>query len=1263
MRIVTTFHPPSSVSSSVRCRLTSSPTEYLVVAKTNRLEVSSLQPEGLRPESTLDIWGRVLSLRAIPVDDTERCNVVVLTDHPDAKLILLSGVADAARVNLVSQGHVSLQDRGGRYAEFVTDVFVHPAGEVAVVSCYAGKLKVVQFKHDSIDTHFDVSVPEMNILALSFLHTDAETYTLAILHYDSQRRIQLLSRDLDLENYELSPAPSVLLLGTPLSSATFPPMETSPLLVPVPPTASADDEDGHLGGILVLGGRKLLFFEHTSEDRQEVKRDKRRRLAKRLSSSTPSEVTKAKEKEKEREARKVKPKFSVKWPWSEVTAWCPLDEDGRKYLLGDTYGRLALLAFDASGLILLPLGETSPPTTLSYLDSQVVYAGSHTGDSQLLRIHPSPIGDHSSNTLPIPSGITTISPAFLSPSKGKGRADDEDDIDDVEMTDVRDGRDGRVVATKGTFIEVLDTFQNIAPIIDAVLADLDDSGQPQIITCSGGRNAGALKVVRTGADFHELANVKGIMNVTALWPVRSRFEDSVDSHLIASTTHETFVFRFDSADAITQLDTSADGFITSAPTLAVMNIPRRISTNNAGRITSSYVDSSLVVQVTPGKITLLEYDAALGLFSSVGDGWDPKSQGALGGGRHIVAADANASQIVVGLSGGRLCLLNLVDNARFQVQRSRDFADPVYGPLEISAISCAPFDRTKNFATYIAVAFWGMNKVQVLSLASKEATVTTVCEFSGLPSLPRSVLLQNFGTGRNKKEPDFRPHVLAGLIDGSVVSFSVVEDELKEKKVFSLGTAPVTLSRCVVDGKDAVFASGSRTSVLYWDKQRLASSPVMIKDMVIGTSLNTPYFRSSLILVTSTGLVIGTVRGVDKMQIRSIPLGLSNPRRIAYHPELKVFGVGCNYTPPLRPGEFQATTSTFKVFDGSSFSVIREYELQANEEVTAILALPGGTDGRSPCFCVGTVIFEAEEQEPSAGRLLLFALGSDGGGTSSKSDLRVVATHDTKGCVYQLASVSGMIAAAINSNVVLFTMGDSEKNYAQREVRDWNHNYFVTNLVAHGDRLIVGDAISSVSLLKVTGGRLECLSRDFGPLWPVAVGAMGDHQIIGANSDCNLFSFTLQQIDGRNILERDGSYHVDEIVNKFVPGGLTSADSTTGYTLRPRQLFFTSSGRIGVIIDVDDELSLPLTSLQWNMAKHIKGPGETYHTGWRAPANSRGRTDAESTAFGFLDGDFIEQFLTHPRPHELLEGEIEAERITLPQAQIQQVLEKLQSLH
>ena len=52
--------------------------------------------------------------------------------------------------------------------------------------------------------------------------------------------------------------------------------------------------------------------------------------------------------------------------------------------------------------------------------------------------------------------------------KGKGRATEIDD---------NTGRDGRLLRSHGTFLEVLHRYDNIAPILDAVLADVDESGQ------------------------------------------------------------------------------------------------------------------------------------------------------------------------------------------------------------------------------------------------------------------------------------------------------------------------------------------------------------------------------------------------------------------------------------------------------------------------------------------------------------------------------------------------------------------------------------------------------------------------------------------------------------------------------------------------------------------------------------------------------------------------------------------------------------------
>lgn len=68
MKVVTTFHPASSVVDSLKFRLKDEqPSEFLVVAKSNRLDIYALHPDGLRHQQGLDIWGRIRVIRAVPV--------------------------------------------------------------------------------------------------------------------------------------------------------------------------------------------------------------------------------------------------------------------------------------------------------------------------------------------------------------------------------------------------------------------------------------------------------------------------------------------------------------------------------------------------------------------------------------------------------------------------------------------------------------------------------------------------------------------------------------------------------------------------------------------------------------------------------------------------------------------------------------------------------------------------------------------------------------------------------------------------------------------------------------------------------------------------------------------------------------------------------------------------------------------------------------------------------------------------------------------
>lgn len=79
------------------------------------------------------------------------------------------------------------------------------------------------------------------------------------------------------------------------------------------------------------------------------------------------------------------------------------------------------------------LGETSIPECVVYLDNGVVFIGSRFGDSQLVRLRSEPCPD-------------------------------------------------------GSYISLMDTYVNLAPIRDMVVINAD--GQQQVITCSGAFKVG-----------------------------------------------------------------------------------------------------------------------------------------------------------------------------------------------------------------------------------------------------------------------------------------------------------------------------------------------------------------------------------------------------------------------------------------------------------------------------------------------------------------------------------------------------------------------------------------------------------------------------------------------------------------------------------------------------------------------------------------------------------------------------------------------------
>jgi DNA damage-binding protein 1 len=57
--------------------------------------------------------------------------------------------------------------------------------------------------------------------------------------------------------------------------------------------------------------------------------------------------------------------------------------------------------------------------------------------------------------------------------------------------------------SKQSYVEVLESFVNLGPIVDLCVVDLERQGQGQVVTCSGAFKDGSLRIVRNGIGINE----------------------------------------------------------------------------------------------------------------------------------------------------------------------------------------------------------------------------------------------------------------------------------------------------------------------------------------------------------------------------------------------------------------------------------------------------------------------------------------------------------------------------------------------------------------------------------------------------------------------------------------------------------------------------------------------------------------------------------------------------------------------------------------
>ncbi|KAG8816983.1 hypothetical protein FRC17_000103, partial [Serendipita sp. 399] len=676
-------------------------------------------------------------------------------------------------------------------------------------------------------------------------------------------------------------------------------------------------------------------------------------------------------------------RFRSSWQYSDITGYGMVD--GERVFLSDKYGKLIMVVLDRAKESVQThfLGEASSASCIAYLNAGVIFLGSETGDSQLVQI------------------------------------------------------------TSSGNVEIIDVQPNIAPIIDCALVDIDKSGDPVVLTCSGDGKTGSLRIIRTGASTEDLATIGDVKGVKRLFSLR----DGSGSHayLLFSYLQETKMINVKDGrryDEVTEHD--FPGIVRDSATLAAANLEG---------------DSPLLaVQVTHSSVNLVDMETG-----EVCNDWSGD----------IVTACIDGDTIAMGLLDGSLAILQINIKKKSLKSRQKSLLN-----LQVSTISIRSYPSGKS---YLFIGLWERHVVQIL----RADTLEKLAEIE-VPHVALSILPWEHDFPRNT-----RFNLLIGTGNGHVVAVHLhVKDstfDIEDRRLIYMGERPVQLQKYLDQGKENVIAVGKKTVILSRNNRSIVQHHINIKDIEAVLPFDTPKFPNTLLFKLNSTLVVSRIGKLEKTKIDSVPLGYDIPISIAYHPEIHAFALGCVRREPSRAGAFDTITSSFKLLDATTFEFLNSYSVPSAEEITKVCI--ANLDAGSPqtYVAVGTAIWKEEEAEPTKGRILLFTAVSNQSSLSSRKNapapvLTLMLEQEIPGAVVSMSALEdNHLAVIVNSILIVYrlTKRDASGELQLKPVDQWIHNYLLSSLVVDGERIVVGDAFQSVTLLQWTGTELKLVSKDY----------------------------------------------------------------------------------------------------------------------------------------------------------------------------------------
>ncbi|KAF2682076.1 DNA damage-binding protein 1 [Lentithecium fluviatile CBS 122367] len=853
-------------------------------------------------------------------------------------------------------------------------------------------------------------------------------------------------------------------------------------------------------------------------------------------------------------------------PLDEATifvAWAQVD--AQRFVLADDYGRLYLFMLEVDdqkqyqSWKLDVIGQTSRASVLVYLDAGHVFIGSHQGDSQVVRI-----------------------------SAGS--------------------------------IDIVQTFSNIAPILDFTIMDMGNrsgegqtneysSGQARIVTGSGAYQDGSLRSVRSGVGLEDLGVLGEMDLISNLFSLASNPSSQHVDTLLVTFVNESRVFRFDPQGEVEEVDEFA-GLNLTETTLAAANVSH-------GRL----------VQITNKRVRITDLDGGMTVSE-----WVPS------GGQSITAASTNSSDVLVSLGGLTVVALD-IDNG-LSVVREKMFGID-------SQVACVALSA--DFASTCFLGFWNSSRLSVCSTATLEPTCTVQISED---SVPRSLLLTQIF-------PNQHPTLFAAMADGNVVtySFDVANNNLSGRKSIVLGTREATFRPLSCgNGLYNVFAICEHPSLIHGSKGRLVCSAVTAEKATAVCPFNSEAYPGAVAIATSEDLRIALVDTERTTHVQTLKVD-ETVRRIAYSPSLKAFGLG-TIKRILKGGE-ETLLSHFKLVDEIQFKELDTWPLKEEELVECVMRceLPDGSGDVAERFVLGTAYLDDQNATAERGRILILEVTHD-------RQLKLVTELAVKGGCRCLAFCEGRIVAALIKTIVVYDVEyRSESKPTLVKGASFRCSTAPVDITVNGPYIAIADLMKSVAVLQYQRGdtglpdKLNEVARHYQTAWATAVAEVAEDTYLESDAEGNLMLLYREPNgvtdDDKRRLNVSGEMLLGEMVNRI---RRIDVATTPDAVVVPRAFIATVEGSIYLFALIAPSHQNLLMTLQSNLAELVHAPGDIPFAKYRAFKNQV--REAEEP-FRFVDGELVERFLD---VDESVQGRA-VEGLGVDVESVKELVEELRRLH